>query len=111
MSMPVLLRRDLDAARLRRLARDSKDANQARRLLALATIHGGGTRTKAAGLVLPFCNTAAMNLHLAEISQAVATGAHAADDIVDHCCEAWNKLVDQPWQIISMGMRAWAHRI
>ena len=19
------------------------------------------------------------------------------DDIVDHCCEAWNKLVDRPW--------------
>ena len=22
------------------------------------------------------------------------------DDIVDHCCDAWNKLVDQPWKII-----------
>ena len=32
---------------------------------------------KAAGLVLPRCNTAAMALHLAEISQAVAPGAHA----------------------------------
>ena len=32
---------------------------------------------KAAGLVLPFCNTAAMNLDLAEISQAVAADAHA----------------------------------
>jgi hypothetical protein len=32
---------------------------------------------KAAGLVLPFCNIAAMNLHLAEISQAVARDAHA----------------------------------
>jgi transposase len=32
---------------------------------------------KSAGLVLPFCNTAAMNLRLAEISQAVAPGAHA----------------------------------
>lgn len=48
MSMPVPLRRDFDAARLRRLARDSKDANQVRRLLALATIYGGGTRTEAA---------------------------------------------------------------
>lgn len=120
---------------------------------------------KAAGLVLPFCNIAAMNLHLAEISQAVATDAHAvllmdqagwhssaklelpanisimllppkspelnptentwqfmrdnwlsnrvfksADDIVDHCCEAWNKLVAQPWHIMSIGMRDWAHR-
>ena len=32
---------------------------------------------KAAGLVLPKCDTAAMSLHLAEISQAVAPVAHA----------------------------------
>ena len=32
------------------------------------------------------------------------------DDIVDHCCDAWNKLIDQPWHIISIGMRVWAHR-
>jgi transposase len=32
------------------------------------------------------------------------------DDIVDHCCEAWNKLVDQPWRITSIGMRDWAYR-
>jgi len=32
---------------------------------------------KGAALVLPRCTTAAMALHLAEISQAVARGAHA----------------------------------
>jgi hypothetical protein len=32
------------------------------------------------------------------------------DDIVDHCCYAWNNLIDQPWRIISIGMRDWAHR-
>lgn len=32
---------------------------------------------KAAGLVLPFCNTDTMNLHLAEISLAVDPDAHA----------------------------------
>jgi hypothetical protein len=32
------------------------------------------------------------------------------DDIVDHCCHAWNKLIDQPWRIMSIGMREWAHR-
>ena len=32
---------------------------------------------KAAELVLPACNTEAMNLHLAEISTKVAAGAHA----------------------------------
>jgi transposase len=104
-----------------------------------------------------------MNLHLAEISLAVAPGAHAVlvmdqagwhttgkldlpenisivvlpakspelnpqeniwqfmrdnwlsnrvfasyDDIVDHCCYAWNTLVDQPWRIMSIGRRQWA---
>jgi transposase len=32
------------------------------------------------------------------------------DDILDHCCESWNKLTDQPWRIMSIGMRDWAHR-
>ena len=50
MSIPVPLRGDFDAAGLRRLARHSKDANQARRLLALATIYAGGTRTQAADM-------------------------------------------------------------
>ncbi|BBU64145.1 hypothetical protein MSC49_40800 (plasmid) [Methylosinus sp. C49] len=31
------------------------------------------------------------------------------DDIVDHCCAAWNKLIDQPWRIMSIGLRDWAH--
>ena len=26
-------------------------------------------------------------------------------DIVDRCCDAWNKLVDQPWSIMSIGIR------
>jgi transposase len=120
---------------------------------------------KGAALVLPRCNTAAMALHLAEISQAVAPGAHAAlildqagwhasrdlavpanitllplpprcpelnpvenvwqfmrnnwlsnrifksyADILDHCCYAWNQLIDQPWRIMSLGLRDWAHR-
>lgn len=106
-----------------------------------------------------------MGLHLAEISRAVAPGAHAVlmldqagwhttakltvpsnitlmslparspelnpveniwqfmrdnwlsnrvfssyDDILAHCCYAWNKLVDQPWRIMSIGLRNWAHR-
>jgi hypothetical protein len=24
------------------------------------------------------------------------------DDIVDHCCFAWNTLIDQPWKIMSI---------
>ncbi len=31
------------------------------------------------------------------------------DDIVAFCCEAWNKLIERPWKIISIGRRQWAH--
>lgn len=31
-------------------------------------------------------------------------------DILDHRCFAWNSLVEQPWTIISIGLRDWAHR-
>ncbi len=31
-------------------------------------------------------------------------------DILDHCCYAWNRLVDQPWRIFSIGLRDWTHR-
>jgi DDE superfamily endonuclease len=120
---------------------------------------------KGAALILPTCTTEAMNLHLTEIAQMIAPGAHAVllvdqagwhlsarlvvpanitilplpskspelnpvenvwqfmrdnwlsnrifqsyDDLVDHCCTAWNKLTDQPWRIMSIGLRDWAHR-
>jgi len=48
--MPVPLRPDFDATRLRSAARASKDAGQARRLLALAAIPEGATRTQAAAI-------------------------------------------------------------
>ena len=31
------------------------------------------------------------------------------EDLVDHCCDAWNKLEAQPWRIMSIAMRDWAH--
>src|SRR5215210_1886922 len=46
--MPVLLRTDFDADGLRAIARTTKDGPQARRLLALAAIYDGATRTAAA---------------------------------------------------------------
>jgi transposase len=46
--MPVPLRIDFDATALRRTARTSKDGPQARRLLALAAIYEGASRTQAA---------------------------------------------------------------
>jgi transposase len=48
MSIPIALRDDFDAAALRRVAKATKDAAQGRRLLALAEIYDGGTRTDAA---------------------------------------------------------------
>lgn len=48
MRKPIPLRLDYDAARLRRIARESEDADQVRRLLALAVIYDGGSRTQAA---------------------------------------------------------------
>ncbi|MDR7154328.1 hypothetical protein J2W40_001140 [Sphingobium xenophagum] len=30
------------------------------------------------------------------------------DNIVDLCCEAWNRLIDQPWRIMTIGRRKWA---
>jgi transposase len=32
------------------------------------------------------------------------------DNLMDHCCHAWNTLIDQPWRIMSIGLRDWAHR-
>jgi hypothetical protein len=120
-------------------------------------------RGAGAALVLPACNSEAMQLHLDEIATKVAPGAHAIvlldqagwhgakalkvpsnlslmplpprtpelngqenvwqfmrqnwlsnrvfksfDDIVDHCCYAWNTLIDQPWKIMSIARRDWA---
>lgn len=44
----IALRPDYDAARLRGLAKAARDAGQSRRLLALAEISDGGSRTRAA---------------------------------------------------------------
>ena len=48
MSAPVPLRSDFDSALLRKLARQSRDPDQIRRLLALAEIYDGGSRSDAA---------------------------------------------------------------
>ena len=34
----------------------------------------------------------------------------SAAALVDHCCDAWNDLENQPWTIVSIGMRRWAYR-
>jgi len=48
MAAPIRLREDFDGAQLRSLAKASKDAKQTRRLLALAVIYDGGSRSEAA---------------------------------------------------------------
>ena len=48
MAAPVPLRTDFDATRLRALAKQSRDADQTRRLLAVAAIYDGASRTEAA---------------------------------------------------------------
>jgi len=48
MAAPLRLRMDFTAGDLRRHARQTRDANQARRLLALAAVYEGGSRSDAA---------------------------------------------------------------
>ena len=48
MAAPVRLRSDFDAARLRALAKRARDPDQTRRLLALAAIYDGASRSEAA---------------------------------------------------------------
>jgi|SRR5215213_6405553 len=50
MGRPLSLRPDFDARGLRSAARRCKDAAQARRLLALAAVYGGASRTEAAAI-------------------------------------------------------------
>ena len=48
--MPISLRADFDALKVRSAAKRSKDGPQTRRLLALASIYDGATRTQAAAM-------------------------------------------------------------
>src|ERR1700732_5463845 len=48
MTAAILSRDDFDGSALRRLARQSHNAGETRRLLALAEIYGGGSRSDAA---------------------------------------------------------------
>lgn len=50
MGIALALRADYSAGDLRRLAKASKDVDQSRRLLALAEIYAGRSRTRAAEL-------------------------------------------------------------
>lgn len=47
-AVPIALRTDFDAASVRHVARHAKDGAQTKRLLALAAIYDGASRTEAA---------------------------------------------------------------
>jgi transposase len=48
MAAAIVLRDDYESAQLRELARQSEDADQVRRLLALALVYDGGSRSAGA---------------------------------------------------------------
>ena len=74
--MPIPLRADFDAARLRGVARVSKDAGQTRRLLALAAIYDGASRSEAAGI-------GGVTRQIVR-DWVVKLNAHGPDGMVDH---------------------------
>jgi transposase len=34
----------------------------------------------------------------------------SCDDILDRACAAWRRIADQPWRIMTIGLREWAKR-
>jgi transposase len=74
--MPIPLGADYDAASLRAAARGSKDAGQTRRLLALAAIYDGASRSEAAvigGVTLQIIRDWVLKLN-----------AHGPDGLIDY---------------------------
>ena len=125
--MPIPLRADLDAQHLRGAAHESTDGSQTRRLPALAAIYDGALRTEAArigGVTLQIVRDWVLKLNAHGTAGLIAGKAAvwpfvcnnwlsdrvftSYDAIVGHCCDAWNKLADQPWRVMSLGLRDWA---
>ena len=57
MAAPIDLRNDFDSVSLRRLAKRTRDATQSRRLLALAEVYDGGSRTDASRIGASVCRS------------------------------------------------------
>ena len=112
MREPIALRPDFDAALLRGLARESQDPDQVRRLLALA-VKLVVPHNITIVLLPPKCPELNPQENVWQfirdnwLSNRVFDDLHA---LIDHCCDAWNKLEAQPWTIMSIGLRHWAHR-
>ena len=83
MAAPIEVRRDLSSDELRGFARTSKDAGQVRRLLALAAILDGGSRSEAAriaGVTLQIVRDWVLRFNEAGISGLATRKAPGEDD-------------------------------
>lgn len=100
MAAPVRIRGDFSSAQVRAFARRAKDGCHVRRLLAISTILDGGSRSDAAREnVWQFMRDNWLSNRIFS----------PYDNVVDHSCHAWNRLIDQPSRIMSVGLRQWAH--
>lgn len=86
MGIAIQLRSDYSADRLRRLARASRDAAQTRRLLALAAIYEGGSRTMAARI-------AGVGLQIIR-DWVVRFNDHGPDGLLDRKAPGKTRLLD-----------------
>jgi len=130
MGQAIAVRTDYTAGAVRQLAKREKDAAQARRLLAIAAVLDGASRIEAAKiggmdrqtmrdwlsniLLLPLPRRASELNSQENIWRLMRQNwlsnriFKSFDDIVDHCCYAWNTLIEQPWNIMSIAKPDWA---
>lgn len=88
--MPIALRDDFGAQDLRLAVRRSKDVSQARRLLALAAIYDGASRTEAArigGVTLQIVRDWAVKFNAGESGSSRRPVAVASKEAGENCDE------------------------
>ena len=51
----------------------------------------------------------AKDLSPVELVEALLDRIESLNPQLDAACDAWNRLIDQPWTIMSIGLRDWAH--
>src|SRR5690242_12872535 len=90
----LAVRTDYSASDVRELARRAKDAGPARRLLAIAAVMDGKTRRNSREWIARPCAIGSLSVS--------TSGDRTVSSTLDHCCYAWNTLIDQPWKIMSI---------
>ena len=101
--MPVVLRGDFDAGKLRAVAKKAKDGPQARRLLALAAVYDGASRTEAARI-------GGVTLQIVR-DWVVKFNAHGSDGLIDRKAPGQpSKLITVAKQTLSRELRAMGYR-